>query len=380
MRQVTSLVILALALIISGCSNPDNSIPPAELTEYKPTIELKTNWELSLGGGFDPFHKIEGSVLEGHIYTVSSKGLVSKVNLESGQIIWQKELRQKTYAGLAVSNDVIALVSSDGVLSVYKNEADLSLIWQKQVRSEVNVQAVINKADLYVRLSNGQLNSYNLKTGDKRWSVSRRVPKLSLTGSSIPSVFSDLVYSGFDNGRLVAFERTSGETAWEKTISIPSGRSELDRMVDLDGAFIIKNDVIYVSAFQGRLAAIQTHDGSELWSRPMSSVKQISADNDAIYVSDQDSYLWAIDRRSGAALWKQEELHHRSVTAMTVINDAIVVADFEGYAHWLDKQTGKLMARIKVASKKVLNPPLFSQQQILFLDSENHLTSVSVVK
>ncbi len=380
MHQVRSLFLLSMAMFLSACSDTDNSIPPAELTEYEQKIELKTNWDHALGGGLNLFHKIEASILDGYMYTVSSNGLVSKVNLDSGQIVWQKETQQKTYAGLAVSNNVIAFVSSDGLLSVYKNEADLPLIWQQHVRSEVNVQPVINNGDLYVRLSNGQLNSYDLKTGDKHWSVSRRVPKLSLTGSSMPSVFSDLVYSGFDNGRLVAFERENGDTAWEKTISVPSGRSELDRMVDLDGAFIIKNNVIYVSAFQGRLAAIQTHDGSELWSRPMSSVKQISADDNAIYVSDQDSYLWAIDRRSGAALWKQDDLHHRSVTAMTVVGDSIVVADFEGYAHWLDKQTGKLMARIKVAANRVLNPPLFSQQQILFLDTANHLTSVSVVK
>jgi len=380
MPRITPFLWLFIVPFINACSNLDNSIPPAELTEYKQEIQLDTNWSHSLGGGLDSFHRIEPTIVKDDIYTVSSTGLISKISLKTGQLIWQNNTHQKTYAGLAASDSIIALVSSDGLLSIYKNTEKLDLIWQKHIQSEVNVQPVIDDNGLFVRLSNGQLNSYDLLTGNKRWSVSRRVPKLSLTGSSKPSLFSDLVLSGFDNGRLVAFDRKNGDTAWEKAISVPTGRSELDRMVDLDGAFIIKNNVIYVSAFQGRLAAIQTQDGGELWSRPMSSVKQISADDNAIYVSDQDSNLWAIDRRSGAALWKQDMLNHRGLTAMTVVDDKIVVADFEGYAHWLNKQTGQLLARKNITDNKILNPPVVYQKQIVFLDTANTLTSISIVK
>lgn len=380
MSSINVIFLALMALLLNACSDLDNSIPPAELTEYEQKLQLKSNWSHSLGGGIDAYHKIEPVVVGDHIYTLSSNGLVSKIKIITGAIVWQKNLQQKTYAGLAASKDFIAIVNSDGILSVYDNNADLDLIWKKHLKSEVNVQPVIDGDDLFVRLSNGQLNSYQIHTGEKSWSVSRRVPELSLTGSSKPSVFSDLVFSGFDNGRLVAFERENGESVWEKIISIPSGRSELDRMVDLDGNFIIKNGVIYVSAFQGRLEALQTQNGSELWSRSLSSVKQLSADDEAIYVSDQDSTLWAIDRRSGAALWKQDELHHRRVTSMTIVNDSIVVADFEGYAHWLDKQTGKLKARLQVTANKIINPPIYIQQQVLFLDTSNHLSSVSVVK
>ncbi len=380
MPRISPLVWLLLVPLINACSDLDNSIPPAELTEYKQQLSLNTNWSHSLGGGIDSFHRIEPFVHGDYIYTVSSSGLVSKLVLKNGKVIWQKSLQQKVYAGLAATNDEIVLVSSDGLLSVYENKASLPLKWQKHVKSEVNVQPVIADDELFVRLSNGQLSAYKLSTGKNLWTVSRRVPELSLTGSSKPSVFSDLVVSGFDNGHLVAFDRKDGDAAWEKPISIPTGRSELDRMVDLDGAFIIKNNVIYVSAFQGRLAAIQIQDGSELWSRPMSSVKQISADDQAIYISDQESNLWAIDRRTGAALWKQEALNHRAVTAMTIVNGTIVVADYEGYAHWLNKETGQLMARKSITDYKILNPPLFEQNQILFLDTSNNLTSVSVVK
>lgn len=377
---LSTLALPTLALLLNACGNLDNSTSPAKLSEYENEIKLSHNWSHSLEGRSGLFHKIEPIILDEHIYTVNSDGLISKIRLNDGHIVWQKDLDQKTYAGLAVSKQVIAFANSDGLLSVFTNNAELNLIWQKHLKSEINVQPVIDGAEIFIRLSNGQLNSYNLENGNKNWSVSRRVPDLSLTGTSKPILLGDLVYSGFDNGRLVAFERSSGDVVWEKTIAVPSGRSELDRMVDLDGHFIIKNNIIYVSAFQGRLAAIQTQDGSEIWSRPMSSVKKISADESAIYVSDQESNLWAIDRRSGVALWKQDGLHHRHVTAMSVLNDFIIVADFQGYAHYLDKQTGKFKARIQLAFSKVLNPPLIKQQQVLFLDASNNLISVVIAK
>lgn len=371
---------LALVIFLTACSDVDNSIPPAELTEYKQEINLKTNWGHSLGGGIDPYHKIDATVLGDHLYTVSAEGLISKINVLTGAIEWQKNTQTKTYAGLAVSDTKIVLVSSEGLVNTYKNDPELPIVWQKRVKSELNVQPIIEDNRLFVRLSNGNLNAYDIETGKKYWTVSRRVPELSLTGSSKPSVFNDLVYSGFDDGHLVAYEKNNGDMVWDKSVSVPSGRSELDRMVDLDGQFIIKNNIIYISGFQGRLSAIQTQDGTELWSRPMSSVKKLSLDDQAIYVSDQQSHLWAIDRRTGAALWKQESLHHRDLTSMSLINDLAVVADFEGYAHWLNKQTGQLMARQSIASNKITSPPIVYNNQILFLDISNQLTSVSVVK
>ncbi|MBL7002669.1 MAG: outer membrane protein assembly factor BamB [Gammaproteobacteria bacterium] len=375
------IVFLLLSVgILTACSDVDNSTPPAELTEYKHTVKPKINWSKSLGGGKDPYHTLAPAIVDGHIYSVSASGLISKVSLDNGKVLWSKDLAQNMYSGLAVTTAVIALATSEGELKVFENTSDLKLIWSVHVNSEVNTQPVIQQDSIFVHLSNGQLRSLDLATGKSNWSITQLVPALSVTGVSLPVISDDKLISGFDNGTLVAFDKDTGETAWQKTISVPSGRSDLDRMVDLDGEFAIANGVIYASTFQGRLSAIQVHNGAELWSRKMSSIKKISIDAKSVYITDQDSMLWSIDRRTGSALWKQDALHHRNLTAMLVQQEHLVVADYQGYAHWLDKLTGTLSARIKVANDKVNNTPLLYQDMVVFLDVNNKISAVSLRK
>lgn len=376
---VLPLFLLSLSFI-SACSNVDNSIPPAELTEFKPSLKLKVKWQQELEGGANPYHAIEPAVYGKHVFTVSAKGLVSKIDIETGFIIWQNFLNIKLLSGLAVSEFYIVLASREGNIQVLKNQQNLDLVWQTAIKSEINVSPVINKQSLYIRSNNGHLQSYDMATGDKLWDISQRVPALSITGSAKPVVIDDKVFNGFDNGVIRSVDSSSGETLWEKAISIASGRSELDRMVDVDGESAIQNGIIYASNYNGYLKAFQTQDGTELWSRPMSNVKLIAIDEQALYISDHESTLWSIDRKNGSALWKQELLHHRDLTSVAIIEDVLVVGDFEGYSHWISKQTGELKARLKLSDEKILNTPLVVNDYVLFLDTNNTLSALKLAK
>lgn len=369
--------VVSLLAVLSACSDLDNSTPPAELIDFKPSIQLKTNWDLQLAGGTELYHKLTPVIFDDFIYTVSGQGFISKVNIQTGDIVWQKSTAIRTYAGLAVSENSIVLTSREGIVFVYGNSENLPLKWTKKISSEINAQAVISDGNLYIRSSNGELGSYQLSSGKENWVVKQRVPSLSITGTASPEIYDNYVLSGFDNGVFVVLDKKSGEEIWKKTLSVAKGRSELDRMVDADGQAAIQDGVIYVSNFQGRLMALSLHSGEELWSRPLSSIKALSFDKDALYVTDHNSMIWSIDRRNGTVLWKQDELHHRYLTAMGVENDAVVTTDFEGIAHWLDKTTGRLIARLAIGEEKFLNKPIVYKDSLLFLDAANNLSSIS---
>ena len=377
MRLTLYALFIGLLFNLAGCSDIDNSIPPAELTEFKPSLNIKTNWDLALAGGTDLYHKLTPVILDQFVYTVSAQGVISKIAIETGDLIWQKNTSIRTYAGLAVSPQNIVFLSREGDVFVYANTAELALKWHKKLSSEINAPATIAGSAVLVRLSNGTLTSLDLETGKENWLYTQRVPSLSITGTASPIVVDNLVLSGFDNGKFVVLDKTTGEEVWKKTLSVPKGRSELDRMVDADGKAVITDAVIYVSNYQGHLMALSLFSGEELWSRPMSSVKAISFDKTALYITDVDSMLWAIDRRNGAVLWKQDQLHHRHLTAMDVYQNAVVTADFEGYVHFLDKTTGKLIARLKTGQQKYLTAPLVYKEAVLLLDTANNLSSIS---
>ena len=231
---------------------------------------------------------------------------------------------------------------------------------------------------MFVRTSDGKLSGISLLDGRVQWTVSRRVPALSLTGNSRPLVSGDLVYSGFDDGKIVAFNRIDGTTVWEVTVSLPSGRTEIERMVDLDGQFILRDGVIYISSYQGRLLAIQALDGNVLWSRKFSSYQSIEIDDEALFLSSDNSHLWSIDRRTGSAFWMQDVLHARKITAPVLIGNNLVVADLEGYVHWFDKSDGALAGRIRPTNTRYLVQPQIWQQKVVVIDSDGYLSSLSL--
>ena len=200
---------------------------------------------------------------------------------------------------------------------------------------------------------------------------------MSLTGNSPPIIDGNRVIAGFDDGKLAAFDRKNGQTIWETAVSLATGRSEIELLVDIDGDFILKDGIIYVSTYQGRLSAVQAINGNVIWSREFSSYQSIVADDDALYISGDQSHLWSIDRRTGSAFWKQEVLHARKITAPQLLDDRIVVADFEGYVHLFDKSDGSLRGRIRPSDTRYIAQPLYWQSNVFVLDIDGRLSSIT---
>ena len=217
----------------------------------------------------------------------------------------------------------------------------------------------------------------SLADGSIQWTISRRIPALSLTGNSPPLIDGSRLIVGFDDGKLTAFDRSNGQTIWETVISHATGRTEIERLVDIDGQFLLKDGIVYVSTYQGRLSAVQAIDGNVIWSRKFSSYQSIIADEDALYITGDFSHLWAIDRRTGSAFWKQEALHARKITAPQLLGNKIVVADLEGYVHWFDKSDGSLRGRIRSSESSHVAQPLSWQNNAVVFDSEGRLSLIS---
>ncbi|MBT6456797.1 MAG: PQQ-binding-like beta-propeller repeat protein, partial [Gammaproteobacteria bacterium] len=184
----------------------------------------------------------------------------------------------------------------------------------------------------------------------------------------------ELVISGFDSGKLVAFNRENGSTVWEHTVTSPRGRTEIERLVDLDGQFILLDNIIYISSFQGDLVALTLNSGQVLWSRKFSSFQAMDADNEALYLTDDKSHIWSIDRRTGSAFWKQDVFNARKLTAPRLLGDKIVVADLEGYIHWLSKADGSLLTRIQPFDIRYISQPLAIDSSIVVIDVSGQLT------
>ena len=375
-----TLIAAIISLLIVSCSNRDNSEPPAPLTDIEAPISLEVDWTTNTGAGIDTAsYNMRPLLVQDQFFSVDTEGLIKSISAENGKVNWKFKTELASITGLAGNSKILVASSRDGDLNAY-NLLDLKLEqrWVVRLKGEIRATPVIDGEQIFVRTSDGKLSAISLLDGSIQWTVSRRVPALSLTGNSQPIVQGDLVYSGFDDGKIVAFNRTDGTTVWEVTVSLPSGRTEIERMVDLDGQFILRDGVIYISSYQGSLLAIQALDGNVLWSRKFSSFQSIEVDEEALYLSSDNSHLWSIDRRTGSAFWMQDILHARKITAPILVDNRLVVADLEGYVHWFDKSDGALTGRIRPTRTRHLAQPQVWQKKVVVIDSDGKLSSISL--
>jgi outer membrane protein assembly factor BamB len=373
---------LSLTLLMFGCSTPDNSEPPAALTDIENPEFVRELWSFQTGkSSLVNFFDLAPLVSGDKIYTIDLNGRIYQIDAQRGRANWSFETGLSAIAGLSGDDNRLLATSRDGEVALYEIKDDsLLLSWKKQLSSEIRSQAVLDSNQVFVRTGDGKLSALDASTGEIQWTVTRRVPALSLTGTSKPIPVNDLVISGFDSGKLVALERSNGSTAWETTIGSPRGRTEIERLVDIDGQFVIRDGVIYVSSFQGNLAAVTANTGQIIWSREFSSSKAIAADQEALYLVDDRSHLWSIDRRTGSSFWKQDVLNARKITAPAIIGERLIVGDLAGYIHILRKSDGKLMARTRPAESRYISQPINSNGVVFAIDVAGNLTAVTQEK
>lgn len=371
------LSVILLSLALNGCGGTldnvtdslegmtdlfgdvDNSEPPTPLSAITPEIHIETLWQTDVGDGYEGHNvRLVPAVYDDKVIAADRNGLVEARNVETGELIWEVETELPLSAGPEVHFGQVVLGTSDaGVLALNPDDGDS--LWTVGVSSEVLAVPRTAQGIVVIRTIDGRIMGLDERTGARVWSYERGVPALSLRGTSAPVIADDQVIGGYASGKLVALRLKDGRLEWEANIALPQGRSELDRLVDIDTDPIVVDDVIYLSSFQAGLFAVSIHDGEVLWQRRnVSSFAGMNADWRYLYVTDVNSDVWAVDQRSSAALWKQDELHLRKLSAPAIYKDYIVVGDFEGYLHWLSQDDGHQLGRIRIGDDPIEAAPV----------------------
>lgn len=377
-----TLLGVSLVFLLVACGSSDNSEPPTPLTDIKNGLRFDQLWTIKTGAGISAgSYNRQPLQIASEIFTVDIDGLIKSIDANSGKLKWDYETDIQSITGLTGNQKIIVASSRNGHLNVYeRTSSDLKLRWSARLKGEIRSAPVINADSLFIRTVDGRLSSLSMADGSIQWAVSHLVPALSLTGNSAPILYNDMVIAGFADGKIAAFDQVNGQIVWEIAVSQPTGRTEIERLVDVDGQIRLSNGVIYVSSYQGRLAAIQAIDGEELWSRKFSSFNAMAIDDNALYLSSDTSHLWSIDRRTGSALWKQDVLHARKISAPLLFEGKIIVGDLYGHIHWFNQSDGVLIGRLRPSYKRHYSTPFQWDNKIFAMDSDGILSSFKMIQ
>ena len=371
------------ALAVSACGmfggDDEDELEPVELVDIETKIDVRRQWSTKVGAGAEFLRVALQPAGDGNrIYAASRDGNVVALDPQSGKAVWRNELDTELSAGPGVGAGLVVVGASAGYLIALDADSGEEL-WRANITGETLARPVIEDETVLVLTIDNRLRALSAFDGSSRWILEQSTPDLTMRGSASPVVVGSSVIAGFDNGRLVAVNVDSGDRVWESLLSPPSGRSDLERLADIDGLITAVGQDVYASGYQGNLAAIAAESGQVLWSRELSSYEGVSADWNNLYTVNDEGVVIALTRRNGDETWRQNSLLRREPTVPVPFQTTVVVGDLEGYLHFFSNFDGDPVARVRLGGTAISVEPVVVGNRLI-VQSDDGSVSAFVIK
>jgi len=359
MMRWTHAVMLAAAVLAVGCSSSGKKeLPPAELTKFTEEVRLDKQWSRSIGEGQgETWNQLELAAEGDHLFAADIEGLVVALHRETGKVLWEQELDKPVSGGVGAGYGLVLVGTLKGQV-IALDSATGEQRWSAAVGGEVLAAPASNGNVVVVQTQDDRLVGLDASSGERLWSYESTPAVLTLRGTGAPVVTNRLAVAGLSNGKVIALDVQRGIPVWEQRVAIPQGRSELERVVDIDGGLLLSGGTLYVVTYQGRLAALELESGRPLWERQASSYVGVAAGFGNVYLSQASGTVEGIDERSTSAMWSNDALARRQLTTPAVFSSNVAVGDLEGYLHLLSQVDGRFVGRERVDSDGLRARPL----------------------
>jgi len=375
--------LIAATLVLASCGmfgDKDEELEPKELVKFESTLKIKRLWSTKVGGDSEFLLVGLRPVGDGNlIYAASQDGKVVAVDPDNGKPRWKADLEVEISAGPGVGEGVLAVATKDGFVITLDAASGVEQ-WRANAGGEILAQPLIKDDSVVVQTIDNRLIALARFDGSQRWEIEQTMPVLTMRGASSPMLVGSLVIAGFDNGRLAAINIETGDIEWDSMLALSTGRSDLDRLADIDGAIAVVGQDIYAAGYQGRVASIAAESGQVLWSREISTHVGMAADWNSVYTARDDGEVIALTRINGAETWRNDDLLRRDPSLPVPFHTTVVVGDFEGYLHFFSSIDGKAVARLRQGKKAISSDPLVVANRLYVQSDDGSVAAYEVVQ
>ncbi len=377
LKACTAPFLLGL-VALAGCSSNPNAIEPNPLPEFEARYDVDRLWRSGAGDGVDETAMtLSPAVTQQQVFAADVHGRVYAFERENGKRQWRSKTEDRISGGLYAGYGQVLYGTREGEVVALDSDNGEQL-WRTGVSSEVLAAPTSNGALVVAQTIDGHVLGLDGGTGEQIWDYETTVPNLTLLGGAQPVIVNGRVYAGFASGKVTALEADTGAPLWERRVAEPTGRSELDRLVDVNANLLVENGGVFTATFQGQLSVLDWENGRPYWSKDISSHQPISSRLGTLFVADEEGLVRAAEQRSGSFLWQQDKLYGRRLTGTAAQGDLVAVGDFEGYLHWMDADTGKLVARYRHDRDGFASTPIVVDDVLYALSADGKLAAYRI--
>lgn len=379
-RATSRAVAVALAVALAACASneekEEEDTDPVELVDITASVALDEVWSAGVGDiDVTRYAMLQPAIGAGKVVATNSEGEVFAFDRTTGKRQWKTDLDIEISGGVGVGLG-IAVVADFRGRAVALDLNDGKELWTYQVTGEVVSAPAIGAGVVVLQTVDGKLVGLDATTGQERWSHSTVLPVLTLRGTAAPVISGGTVIAGLDNGKLIALDARDGIPRWEQRVAIPQGSAELERVVDIDGAPVVRGDLVFAASYQGRVVALSREDGRGLWARDASTNHSVAVGAGNVYLSDASGSVYAYNVGNGQIVWSNDDLLRRQLSGPAYFSDVVVVGDFDGYLHVLDPSSGNIIGRERIDGDAVRIPMLVDGDLLFALTDDGKLVAL----
>ena len=385
-RALKVLAVFACVFAISGCTTikgwfgdkdkPDETpTDPAELVDFTATANVSRIWSASAGKGEDRLGIRQAPVVaDGRVYAAAVEGGVQAFDLQTGARAWSYDSDLQLTGGPAAGEGLVVVGSLKGDV-IALDAATGAERWTAKVVNEIIAPPAIGQGTVLVRSNDGRVTAFDASNGERRWFWNTDLPSLTVRGNDAPVLGPGLVFVGNDDGTLAALSLADGRPLWDIPVAQPDGRTELERMADVDGTPVLDGTILYASSFKNQTIAIDGPSGRPIWASDRGGPNRVAVSIDKVIVTDVAGTVWAIDRSGGSQSWQQPALARRHLSGAAVQGDYAVVGDYDGYLHWLRLDNGELAARDRAGRASIRGTPVVADGILLVQNIDGDISA-----
>jgi outer membrane protein assembly factor BamB len=383
MRITRKLVGVGMLALMTGCSTIQSLNPfaskakgnvPAPLVDLKGSMAVRTAWKLEVGKSngyiFTPV------LVDNTVIAVGADGTIVRADAASGRQVWRTKAGTDLTAGVGTDGSMIVLGGTKGMLLAF--DMDGKPLWKAQLSSEILTAPVISQGIVVARTIDSRIVGYDAKSGEKKWTVQRTSPPLTLRLAPGMVVHDKDVLIAQPGGKLTSLIVATGAPRWEIEVGVARGATELERVTDLGGTPTLFESDVCTVAYQGRVGCFDLATGTARWTRDLSSETGVAVDQRFVFVPDDKGSLYAYNRDGGTSAWKNDKLAYRNLSTPVSYGRAVAVGDYQGYVHFLSREDGAFLARAATDGSAIKSIPLVAGSNLIFQTQNGTLTAIAV--
>lgn len=371
------IAVSLLALSMAGCSlfsSKDTKTAPAVLPEMKGGVPVQTAWKYSMNKAGQ--YVFSPALVGATVFVADGDGVLARLDAASGKEQWRVKTGVDLTAGVGSDGNIVVVGGVKGQILAFDGNG--KPLWKAQASSEVLSSPVVGGDVVVVRSVDNLITAFDAKSGEKKWTVTRTTPALTLRNAPGMVVGGQNVYVAQPGGKLLALSLSNGVPRFEVTVAEPRGATELERVSDIAGTPVLFEKEVCAVTFQGRVACYDAATGVQKWNKEVSSNVGVAVDQRFVFVASDKGDVLAYSRETGANAWKNDKLSYRQLSTPLSYGRFVAVGDLEGNVLFLSREDGAILGRASTDGSPIKSVPQVAGSNLIFQTQNGTVTALSV--